>query len=746
MITRSVFFTAAALVTLLMLSTPGLTQTSPTGASSTDIGGTLQEVTVFAQKRTESLESVPIAVTALSNADIANWRLDNSNDLQLVTPNLTTGSVYQGVTPQLTLRGVGVNDGIATTSPSVGTYIDQIYMQDSAAAVITMFDLQRVEVLRGPQGTLYGKNTNGGALNFYSQRPTEDFSAEMALEAGNYSERSGSAYFSGPLAGSVLTGRISVFFKNRDGYGEILAPGPVQYTQKDVWAEQDYGVRGQLLYKPTDNMEWLLLAETGKTEISYGWPVRGLREPNNLNVDCPNPYTGMCVDALGEAVYGDTHPYGTIQLGLSTNTPKTTIASLQGTWTLGSVALTSITGFVDAKTSLVDHAAADYIPPGLFNAVFNDYSNQWSQEFRVASVGAQRFNWTTGVYVSTFTLTGPDSFSFSGSPGTTDTTRTSKNWAVYGQTDFAVTSSFKITAGLRYSDSQLSSGTTNLGGFKTHASDSWGDVGGRLILEEQFTESTLAYLSYNHGFKEGNVNCGIYGGKRPCKPMYVQPEFIDAYELGLKTDISHQYRVNADIFYNKLKDMQVAGTNPANFNFPTVTNAAKATTYGFELEVTARPVPDLLATLRYGYLHAQFDSYYVLSVLSPAPDFPAQVVNASGNPIPLAPENTFSAELQYTFHTGASSSVTPRVNYSYKSQQAFTPEGYTPRASQTGYGLLGAGLKFEFPQQFEVDVWGTNLTDKAYLVDSQPGDSFNGTDFLTYGQPRMYGVTLRKRF
>ena len=160
------------------LASTGTVQAQSVAATSSPAASDgLQEILVFAQKRTESLQDVPLAVTALTGSQIADLRLYSSNDLQEFTPNLTVGSVYQGTVPQLTLRGVGVNDGIETTAPSVGTYIDQIYMADSAAGAIQMFDMDRVEVLRGPQGTLYGKNTNGGALNMYSKRPTEDFQA-----------------------------------------------------------------------------------------------------------------------------------------------------------------------------------------------------------------------------------------------------------------------------------------------------------------------------------------------------------------------------------------------------------------------------------------------------------------------------------------------------------------------------------------------------------------------------------------
>lgn len=745
---KHIFYVSTAFA--MLCATAGLGQAQTPNPAATDTAGTsdsegLAEIVVFAQKRNESLQNVPIAVTAVTPADIDNLKLYNTTELQEITPNLTIGSVYQGVVPQLSLRGVGVNDGIETTTPSVGTYIDQVYIADSAAAVLETFDVNRIEVLRGPQGTLYGRNTNGGAINFYTQRPTDDFQGEVDLEAGNYAERSGSAFLSGPIAGPDLTGRISVYYREHDGYGVDLAPGPVQYSPDQLWAENNYGVRGELLYKPSDDMQWLFIAMNGQNKITYGWPVLGLRNPANPTLDCANPFSGQCVDALGEHVYGTVSPYSTIQKGLSYTIPTTTFASAQGTWTLGSVELTSVTGYIYNHTNQFDWSASDYVGLGLFNFDQDKHSSEYSEEFRVASAGHQRFNWTTGLYYSTDTLTIPTTYSQSGAPGTTNVDRTTDNYAVFAQSDFAFTSQLTLITGLRYSYSSLSDASTNLGNLATNATDHWGSIGARGSLEYHLTDSTLTYASYNRGFKEGNITVGIYGVKKPGKPSFINPEFIDAYEVGFKSDITRQIRINGDVFYNKLKDMQVAGTDPTNFNFPTVTNAARATTYGVELEAMARPVPDLVLSANYGYLHAYFNDYYVLSVFSPAPNFPSILVNASGKPIPLSPANTVSAQAEYTFHI-ASIAVAPRVNYSYKSEQAFTPEGYNPQASQPGYGLLGAGLKFDTESHLEIDMWGRNLTNKAYLVDSQPGDSFNGTDFLTYGTPRMYGVTLRKKF
>jgi iron complex outermembrane receptor protein len=742
---RQLNIAIAATAAVLGSSSASLAQSAAPVDQGSTSSGELAEIQVFAQKRTESLQEVPIAVTAVSAADVNNLRLSSTNDLQQITPNLTIGSVYQGVVPQLTLRGVGVNDGIQTTAPSVGTYIDQVYVADSAAAVLETVDIGRIEVLRGPQGTLYGKNTNGGAINFYTARPTDDFQGEMDVEAGNYDERSALATVSGPIVGQELTGRITGYYKDRSGYGVELAPGPVDYSADQLWAEHDYAVRGELLYKPIENMQWLLIGAQAENYISYGWPILGLRNPANPAVDCANPFSGTCVDALGEHVYGTVSPYSTIQKGLSYTRPDTTFGSLQGTYTLDSIELTSITGYIHNHTRQFDYGASDYVGSGLFNFDQDKHSDEYSEEFRVASAGHQQFNWTTGLYYQTFTRSIPVVYSFSGSPGTTSSISTTESYAAFGQADYDVTSKLTLTFGLRYSDESLTSSSTNLGGFTSDGSHSWGSVGGRLSAQYHVTDSTLGYVSYNRGFKEGTLSAGIYGTAKPAVYSVIKPEYIDTYEMGIKSDISRQFRVNGDIFYNKLKDMQVAGTDPANFNFPTVTNAARATTYGAELELTAKPTPDLLLSANYGYLHAVFIEYYVLSVFSPAPDFPATLVNASGKPVPLSPTNTFSAQAEYTLHWG-DSTIAPRLNYSYKSTQTFTPEGANPQGSQSGYGLLGAGLKYDSADHFEVDVWGRNLTNKAYLVDAQPGDSFNGGNFLTYGQPRMYGVTLRKKF
>jgi len=740
--------TILAVITLasVVIAGPTLAQSNSTAPNSTESQSSdsteLQEIQVFAQKRTESLQNVPIAVTAVSAASVSDLRLDTTNDLQEVVPNLTIGSVYQGVVPQLTMRGVGVNDGLQTTSPSVGTYIDQVYIEDSAAAVMETFGVDRIEVLRGPQGTLYGRNTNGGAINFYTQHPTDDFHGEVVAEGGNYDEHSGSGTVSGPLFGSTLTGIVSAYYKDRNGYGVDLAPGPTYYTSDQLWAERDYDVRTELLFKPFDDMQWLVIAAKGQNKITYGWPVLGLRNPANPAVDCANPYStkAPCVDALGETVYGAVSPYSTIQKGLSYTIPTTTFGSLQGTWTLDPVELTSITGYVHNSTAFFDWAASDYVGTGLYNFSQPKHSDEFSEELRAASKGNERFNYTTGLYASTFTLVIPQYFTFSGSPASAYGIRTSTNYAAFGQADYAITSKLTVTGGLRYSESDLDEGTIGENGKHHAGSKSWGSIGGRASLQYHFTEATLGYVSFNHGFKEGNVN--IVAGQA----SYIQPETINTYELGIKSDITRQFRVDGDVFLNKLSNMQVAGVNPDFYNFPIVTNAAKATTYGLELEATARPLPDLTLSANYGYLHAVFNNYYVLSVYTPAPNFPSILVNASGNPIPLSPRNTVSLQAEYTIHLANYGSIAPRLNYSYKSQQAFTSEGYNPQGSQSGYGLLGAGLKYLSTDRWEIDAWGRNLTNKAYLVDVQPGDSFNGTNFLTYGQPRMYGVTLTKKF
>ncbi|MDQ8755433.1 TonB-dependent receptor [Sphingosinicella sp. LHD-64] len=711
------------------------------------------EIVVTARRRAESLQDVPIAVTAFDANRVSELQADDISGLRYSVPNLYLDQ-GDGGNAVIYIRGVGQNDSLAFADAGVGVYVDDVFVARSQAAFLELFDVERIEVLRGPQGTLYGRNTIGGAVKFVSTRPARELEGYLEAGIGNFDFLTLRGRVSGPLAGDALRGKVAFAVTRRDGYNDNL------FTGADDGDLESYAGRVALLFEPSPQFELLLSADARRDRPDTS---RSPHRETPITVAAPAVVT---LPALDDPYDVETNANGLNDLDAYG-------VSLTARWRPSDrVTIESITAYRAMNFDLV--LDTDGSPLPVLDILLRQDQRQFSQELRLLYQGS-RLTFTGGLYYfydRDISFSGYDDGAATifglpvvalGFPNAqlAETRQITNSYAVFGDATYALTDRLSLSAGLRYTYERRSSGRTFESYFDPAISVTGNEppflqgvgvpgqpIGGRASFEAftprvsvsyDATDDVLLYASAARGFKSGGFD-GRAASDFQFRPF--RPEYVWSYEGGLKTRwLGGRLIANAAIFYNDYTDVQVTsfGADPVTGVFQSLfTNAASARAYGAELELVARPTRGLTINASLGYLDARYREFEVL--------VGTVVTDVSDRHLVNAPRWNGSIGATYRAPLSARLSGTIHVDAAYRSTSAIEITD-SPVLRQPGYGLINGFVAIgSSDERWELRAGVRNLTDKAVRVQGFNLESFPGVQVGFYAAPRTYDLRLILRY
>lgn len=685
-------------------------------------GVTLEELIVTAQKREQALQDVPAAITALSASALQEQGVTDIIGLSGLAPNVEVTKVIE--TPSIFIRGVGSQVLASGADGSVATHVDGVYVSRPKAQVAGFYDVDRIEILRGPQGDLYGRNSTGGAVNIVTRRPTESFEAWGRVSAGNYSRLETEGAISGPVVGDALLGRLSMVSLNHSGYTDNIATG------NDVDDQSEWGVRGQLLWRATDNLELHLSADhySGR-DHSGGWHV--------LGPATSVPLAGVALggtpatDPIRE-ISSEIDPRRTLEL---TNLSLTATLDVSDT-----IAVRSISGYRKSRSDAYTDIDGSELPLGPLSR--QEHGEQYSEELQL-SYDTDRVHAIVGVYYFEETL-----FGLSSTPVNLPFLPPGRFFrpvadfemqaaAAFGRVEFGLTDRLDLAVGGRYSWEERSvEGSVTLPNAVTVpnvGSRSWNDFSPRVTLTYELAPDISSYATWSKGFKSG----AFVNGPNPP----VDPEKVRNYELGLKSELfGGNAQVNLAVFRYDFADLQV---NRVSGAVVITENAAEATIDGVELELRARFDGGFSIDSSISWLDARYEQYVTAD--------PARLalgpLDLSGNQMPTAPEWSAYLRAEQAFILGNGSELSMAANYRWRDDQFHDPFNQ-PNAFQEAYGELGARLQWVSPSgTTTLALWGQNLTDEdAILATAVSSELYGFPRLASVNEPRTYGVEVMFKY
>ncbi|WP_374764110.1 TonB-dependent receptor [Yunchengibacter salinarum] len=741
----------------------------------------VEEITVTARKREEGLQSTPVAVTAFSTEGLEKRNIFELKGIQQFTPNLR---INQGrpdggdSAAQIFMRGVGQNDFIFPNDPGVGLYLDDVYIARSVGGMMSLVDVERVEVLRGPQGTLYGRNTIGGAIKIVTNRPTNEVEGRVQATTGRFNRLDLQGYLSGPIVEDKLFAKVSAATINRDGYGQRLSDG------LDLGDDNKYIARGMLRWTPRADLEISLSGDV--THQRENGAVGSLRAfvPGTAIADPavgipfdPTPGDALTLIDLYNAVVAPQLAPG---LGLPADTQfderwlTDDVFTSNGTdrsrddldiwgvslninWDISdNVSLKSITAYRDLQAGF--SRDSDKTPLPIVSTDNRQWQNQVSQELQLSGnafddklfwlLGAYYFDENARDFNQVQLLDG--TLPFLGFEASLEPLNMIDvdNIALFGQASYDITPEWSVTAGLRYTwerkiyfqDHVSLRGRQQLVGPRT-LRESWTDLSPRFGIEYEPSDTLMMFATVSKGFKSGGWSPRPTNGNVGENPF--DPEKLWSFELGAKTSwYDNRLTVNLATFYNIYEDIQLTTVRAGQGGalVLNVENAAENEIKGVELEVSAVPLPDLSIDASVAYLADKYTE------LEPNVTIPEDAE------LPEAPSWNMNFGAQYTLHPTDTLGLTLRGDASYISTVEKDPIN-SPTLdvngnllSQPGYWLLDARLTLS-PEDgpWQLAVFGSNLLDKKYLTNGINVDAFGFVEAY-YGRPREWGLSLGYRF
>ncbi|MGX1692336.1 TonB-dependent receptor [Brevundimonas naejangsanensis] len=685
------------------------------------------DIVVTAQRREQRLQDVPLAVSAFSMESLEDGKVESLLNLDGKVPNVVLAPV--GAYPFASafyIRGLGYADVESSFEPSVGVELDGVYLSRNVGAVQDFFDIGGVTILRGPQGTLYGRNTIGGVVSVQSRRPSFDFGARAQATFGSNGRQELRAGVEGALVEDRLAGKFSFLTKTYDGYIK-------NYDGRDMGAQDVTSMRGALLWTPTASFDATLIVDytkdkgTGTAFENASLPsmvLPGFGEPADTDGD---PF----LSHVGDDIFSDLEALG---------------VTLNANWDLGPVKLTSITGYRKTDTEVLSDF--DGTPTPFMTVHRDETHDQFSQELRLASNTDGPLTYVVGAYYMTqeYDIATGQFGTVFGSPtagSTIYTQQKADSWAVFGQADYEVLPGLTVTAGGRYSKEEKTFTTQPL--FYPNAETfeaTFDDFSPKVGVSYKWSDTLMTYAQYSRGFRAGGFN-GRAGSFLAVGPY--DSETVDSYEVGVKSDLfDRRLRLNAAVFTSDYQDMQqsVQQLIPGTLiNQTLVSNVGAATISGFEAEATALLTDVFTISASVGYLDASYDEF--MADLGDG----LGVIDRTYLPMPYAPKWSNSVTFNYKddFDFGrvtAQASVRHMTDMytSFSTLNATTD--LTMRQSNT---VVDGSLSLELPDgRWRVSLWGKNLTDELVI-----NNTFGVGNLLAsrvYQPPREIGVDLSLTF
>ncbi|WP_085616904.1 MULTISPECIES: TonB-dependent receptor [unclassified Pseudomonas] len=703
-------------------------------------GSTLSKVVVTAQKREETVQEVPASISVLSGDKIRDSSLQSANEVTRFIPNASAGTTEGHGRPRWWIRGLGTGDQGANTVSPVGIYVDDVYIANISATGFPLFDQERVEVLRGPQGTLWGKNTTAGAINFISRKPTFERSGYAKAGYGDYDDRVLEGAISDALVTDRLAARLSFRHQGRDGYNENIA------DSNDRGALEDDAARLQFLAYINDDLEANLNVHArsyhdtgGYSTVSYG-----------LRPDGTNQFGYRIDPRQGKVNYNAKYQVQIDQVG----------SNLNLNWQLGDLTLTSISAFEHFTRD--GFSDSDNTPQELQRSFAYADSQQWSQELRLASPRENRLNWVVGLHYFNEDLDSRNASAALDNPfipryyNNLTYNQGTESYAIFGSSTFSFTEDFSVTAGLRWTretkdinlrrvQNQGQANFSNSDWWKPSSvstplvanavqdeQNTWSDWTYDLTPEYQISDNARVYLRYAYGFRSGGYNTGATS---QATVATVNPEYLTSYELGVKSEwLDGRLNANAALFYYDYEDIQlniVSAVN--NQTVSRLANGAEGEAYGAEFELEAVPVQNLHLNFALGLLHTEFTDY-----TSGTSDY-------SGNKFVRAPNVSAVIGADYRIPLEVGGALVLATDWNTRSRQYFFSNDQSQNMRTGGYTLGNARVTYELPgDTTQVSAYVSNLTDKEYRNHTLPG-GFQ-TAGVMFGDPRTFGVSVTTEF
>jgi len=692
------------------------------------IAASLEEIVVTAQRRVQSLQDVPIAISAVSAETIEQEDIHDLTDIATRVPGLTFSPFAPGQSI-IALRGVSSNDDGAGTDNSVAVFVDGVYSGRVSNVNPEIFDAEAVEVLRGPQGTLYGKNTIAGAIVIRSKKPNvEEFSGKVKLDVGNFSRRNFSAYINGPLS-EKWAGKIAVATRKRDGWVDNVV---LNKKQKD---EDSKSARAQLLYTG-DNSEVLFSVDISELDVEDMARIP-LTQGNGFPVPLLDVRRSLCGDRGPEC---STNPTDGSAFKRGEG------ASVQVVYDLGGPELTSITAYRENESRWLMDSLGVAVP--LSDNIMEE-TEQFTQEIRIAGKTQGDANYVAGLWYSTEKTDRTEAFDIGPILGDLDVTsqyrqvNETTSLAAFGQYDFNLSDNLSLSLGARYSyDEKEIDNNAQAGDFptigQTFVNSREADFSAftpKVTLLYSPNDDVNTYFSIAQGFKSGGF---------PAAPQTVEDtdpleqEESTNFELGIKADLfDDTLRLNTAVFYTEYKDLQFQQFGPrpefpGEFGIFRTVNLNEAEAKGVEIEFVWLPTDNFSFSGAYGFLDTEYTDATV-----PTSSFP----NQNGQDLIRAPRNKLSLSAEYDISLDSGAAVTAALNYRYTDDQRGELEPY---AIQPAFDLIDARLTWRNAEDtIEVSVWGKNLADEEHVVHVYTiGNEVLGV----FGNPRMYGISASYSF
>lgn len=750
----------------------------------------LEEIIVTAQKREQDVSDVSIAITAFSGDALRELNMTNSVDIAGQTPGLNIGTpVGEGNNPSITLRGVGLNDFNDNNEGPIAVYRDDVYQSAMPGLTFQMFDLERVEVLRGPQGTLYGRNATGGLLHFISKTPSDEFDGYVDLTAGENSQVKLEGAVGGALSDSIQ-GRLSVALHQHDGYVKNRIGPDGNETDSLAW-------RAQLNFDVNDNLSVLLNVHSGENDVIA---------PKYQHQAVPGPVDFYdYADLDGDNFAGEYDRDGVLDI-------ESKGASATVNWSGESINFVSITAFESVEK--IHQEDTDMGPFAGIEPTFQADVEQFSQEFRLSG-NSDKVNWVAGVYyfdsnvnnkldlnIDFFNgfldfldnlsveeggfflppalggpfnlLSGITGADFVTDPGAlapwltydVDYGQDTESLGIFGQVEYAFTDKVSLIAGLRYTtetrdfdylnaygDRDGDGAITNSDGalnsfffllqtdpvdptppeyFRFKGDIDNDNVSGKVGLDFRPNENTLVFASYSRGFKSGGFNGGFLDfsdGIIPTDTPYDE-EILNSYELGIKTVLADgTFRFSATAFFYDYQDFQALTFS----GFSQFIENSDATISGLDTELTWQPDEHWDILLGASFLNTEVDQVVV-----------------QGTPIKnvenvLAPEFTVNGLLRYALPIGSSQSLAFQVDFNHQAEHFFDISN-SDVSREGGYTVYNARISYKVTEELSVSGWVKNFTDEEYRVYTFDFSGPAGFNQQFFAPPRWYGFSVNYQF
>ena len=717
-------------------------------------GLVLEEITVTAEKREADLQTVGIAISAFGGEKLETVGARDILELSRFVPNLQIGAETSDL--KVMIRGVGSDNLEAFSDPGVSVHIDDVYQARPSGGNFLFYDMERVEALRGPQGTLYGRNATGGVINFISKKPTDEFDAAVDLGVGKEDWQRIRGMINLPIVDNQLMFRAAGTFAERDGFQQNLVPGGTEGNDTD-----DTSLRGQLLWQPTDKADilvsaWLLdKGGVGPVRKRAASPGDDVVTADGIPANCPD--CGFIPQPVGlRTVYKDAPESFDLE---------TDAFNIRLDYDFGPTVLTVISADQSTDLDLLQDSDQSPLANGEVGgttdtAAVSQESDQTTFEIRLASAGDGPWEWLAGFFYldeNAFQNTVINRDPTAGADTNINVLHdvNAESTAFFGQLSYRIGDAHKLTGGLRYTEDEkdalggtavtisLPNGFVIKNGAQDHTpKDDWSDATWKAGWDWYANDNSMVYGTISTGYKAGGFNFGVEGAES------YDPEEVTAFEIGSKNRFfNDRMQLNASGFFYDYEDLQVFQVVDQTI---VVRNAAKAEIYGVELEFVAVPIDALQIDASLGLLETEYKDFILPSNLFLDPPNPPPLrqptnVDVSGNQLINAPEWSAHVGLQYTFSLAEFGDLTARVQGYFTDDIYLRALNLDPYDIQDNYSTWDLKLMWDSPDRhWHAEAFIYNINDEDVITNQEVTDS--GIYFANANDPERWGFVFGYRY